>query len=432
MKAYMTIKHGSVIIGTLHIDLFEKEVPRTVQNFVTLLRNQDVDEPNKYLGSIFHRIIPGFMAQGGDFTNQDGTGSYSIFGETFDDENFLYRHDTAGTLSMANSGPNTNGSQFFITFRPTPHLDRKHVVFGKVNLHESKDVLLALERVRTMEGDRPCEAVSIHACGVIDNKQLESPPNLSNPVISHKDEKETEDIHSMPQELVEEVDRRTLPTTKDDAINVRLRRLRQNMKTARQLNNKALREEGENLGNNNNNSHRKNQWNASNNKDTIAMKSGAKQSQVPTSTILQYAKSELVDQALLTEPAAASLERMLKKEEATKLNQYEVNDYHNPEGQYRNYLRNVKSLPVATDEEAIIIGTEQRERDGARRLATEMHRRIEKRKKRARQQTVKEISENKNVSHINQRNKRFNEKINRTYDTQTAEIRDNLERGTAL
>ena len=115
------------------------------------------------------------MAQGGDFTNGDGTGGRSIYGggEGFADENFILSHDERGVLSMANSGPDTNGSQFFITFRPTPHLDGRHVVFGRVDLAdgESRAVLDALERVNTGRDDRPRIAITIVDCGVMGEEQ---------------------------------------------------------------------------------------------------------------------------------------------------------------------------------------------------------------------------------------------------------------------
>jgi cyclophilin family peptidyl-prolyl cis-trans isomerase len=128
--------------GRLIIELFRHVVPRTAQNFIALCSNE---HGFGYRQSYFHRIIPGFMAQGGDFEKSNGTGGYSIYGDKFDDEGFAYLHDRPGLLSMANSGPNTNGSQFFLTFVPCPHLDNKHVVFGQVlqGFHLLKDLELS-------------------------------------------------------------------------------------------------------------------------------------------------------------------------------------------------------------------------------------------------------------------------------------------------
>lgn len=133
----------------LTFELFADIVPRTAENFRVLCAGPDGGAgagAGRYRNSTLHRIIPGFMAQGGD-KRGDGTGGESIYGPRFEDENFRARHTEAGLLSMANAGPNTNGSQFFITFAATPHLDGKHVVFGR--LVEGKEGLRALERVTT-------------------------------------------------------------------------------------------------------------------------------------------------------------------------------------------------------------------------------------------------------------------------------------------
>ena len=119
-----------------------------------------------FKGTMFHRVIPGFMMQGGDFSNMNGTGGESIYGGKFEDENLDLLHNAAGILSMANSGKNANGSQFFITFRKAEHLDGKHVVFGRVV--EGMGVVKAVETADIGEADRPLEPVLIARCGELE------------------------------------------------------------------------------------------------------------------------------------------------------------------------------------------------------------------------------------------------------------------------
>lgn len=139
------------------IKLFEDVVPLTCKNFKYI--SQKGINGKTYNGCPFHRIIKNFMIQGGDIVNQNGTGSVSIYGSNFEDENFKLTHDKPGLLSMANSGPNTNGSQFFITTVPTPHLDGKHVVFGEVI--NGMEVINEIENVPTDANDKPYKNIII-------------------------------------------------------------------------------------------------------------------------------------------------------------------------------------------------------------------------------------------------------------------------------
>jgi peptidylprolyl isomerase len=178
LKAYFDISINKKIVGRIVFSLFNKDVPRTALNFYHLCKGDKIDASTgknmHYKGSKFHRVIPGFMCQGGDFLKGDGTGSLSIYGQTFGDENFLYSHDQPGLLSMANRGPNSNGSQFFITTADCGWLDGKHVVFGKVS--EGIEVLNAIEFTGSSNG-RTKSDVIIEDCGILEVEK----PKVSDP-----------------------------------------------------------------------------------------------------------------------------------------------------------------------------------------------------------------------------------------------------------
>ena len=454
MKAFLQISIGESKPSTLKLNLDSDTVPRTVLNFTTLLSRK---APNGYLQSKFHRLIPSFMIQGGDFTNGDGTGGTSIYGDEFNDENFTLGHDRRGALSMANSGRDTNGSQFYITFRNTAHLDGKHVVFGHVDMEDEESVRLLnrLEGLNVGKGDVPSLDVLMVGGGIVKKQEAPSEAVVKEQVEVALDNQDEIDLEDDDEEDAEEegvkddeteepngaeddADAPPLdasaaainPNSKKAKLQERLLKLKMKMNQSRQLNKKEVLSEGERFGS----KEAQSQYRKQTSKQDKFRKE-QEYNQVHAKSKISAELSKQQKKAMM-QSGDESLHQAMKKEAMTEKTMFSFKDFHNPEGQFRNYENTVKSLrtenldtsyknpdEISTDQDRL------RERDGAKRLAVELKRRAAKSEKRKQ----KEVEfEGEDVTYINKRNKAFNERISKDYDKHTAEIRQNLERGTAL
>merc|ERR1712130_775119 len=170
-KVFFDMTIGGAPAGRIVMELRADVAPKTAENFRALCTGEKgtgrSGKPLHFKGSSFHRVIPGFMCQGGDFTHGSGIGGESIYGAKFADENFKLKHTGPGVLSMANAGPNTNGSQFFLTTVKTAWLDGRHVVFGKVV--DGMDVVTAMEAVGSQSG-RPSKTVLVADSGLLEGE----------------------------------------------------------------------------------------------------------------------------------------------------------------------------------------------------------------------------------------------------------------------
>jgi len=438
--------NNSSTLGKVKLLLYSSLLPKTCHNFEKLI------EKSAYKNSTVHRIIPGFVIQGGDYTKGDGTGGESIYGREFEDESFALKHDGRGVLSMANAGPHTNGSQFFIALGAARHLDGKHVVFGRVldddGGGESWQTLDKLERLGSQSGAVRGQ-LTIQDCAVIataENAETSQIAAGDDAVEVAADDDEIDlDEDDNEQEAAEEEASNNKPLSKKAALKARLQKLKLKINQSRIIHKSQVRKEGERLDND--------PSSYSSSKNVLSTKHKMKQRK-EDKKLKQKEWIEMNGKAngdsYRMDQGFDYMKKAQAKAERAEKNQHSVKDYYNPGGQHRHYERSLKSLPTqnlssstttATYDPTLLnnnaSSSNQPDYDpatdggGAKRLSTELLRRQEKALENKRKRKEMEFDAN-DVSYVNQKNKRFNEKIGRNYDKYTAEIRQNLERGTAL
>ena len=450
---FSDIQIGKTIVGRLIIELFADVTPRTAENFRSLCtgeRGKSISSGRAlhYKGSFFHRVINGFMAQGGDITHGNGTGGESIYGKSFADENFTYSHDQAGTLSMANAGVNTNGSQFFLTFRETPHLDGRHVVFGRVI--NGLEVLKIMEMVATDSKDCPRTAIIVADCGQIGVAEPTSPftvlvgnktgvegvnigdaersaptPDRSVSVNNEKsnedvdrkkDEQEIEEEQNLSEEMISEQTKGMTDAQR------RLFLIRLKLNQSRKANKKEVELEYKRMSDPRYDQKRRSE-------EWREKKKGWK-SEIE-SLGLKPEESFMLDTA---EKAEALQQKAAKKEKNRATFGWEA---FTADATYKAYKKRLQKLPHAPGDtttgeiDPLDYGkvVAQVSKAALDLMSKEIEDRDKARDKYSRRRMEYDAS---NVDYINDTNAHFNKKIKRAFDKYTVEIRQNLERGTAI
>ena len=445
-RVYFEFELGGEAAGRVVAELRDDVVPITSRNFRELCRGGSTSISGRkleYKGSRFHRVIPGFMCQGGDFTHGDGTGGESIYGKTFDDENFILRHDCAGVLSMANAGPNTNGSQFFLTTAECPWLDGKHVVFGRVV--EGMDVVRRVESVGSKSG-KTSKAVVIARCGVEPTaeeaaraKAEREAEAVADPDARSRErasrlvqaaEREREEDKGKKEEEEEATPGQAADSEAYEKLSDREKKLfdlRARLRESRKLNQGAVAEEQK----------RKASRGEDKARDSTRRweEKKAKRDRQLESYGLGKDQKLMIDSM---EDAEAARERKKKKpapfgwevfnqkslynsykkrtnEIVVDMDEYERNKRENPE-----FYREGDSLQHGVAPQVSEAGLDR------------MVKELEKRKERTDKFSRRRANRDKTFDAINERNAHFNRKAERAFGKYTEEIKQNLERGTAL
>ena len=434
MKVFLDIQIERTPVGRLICELRDDVCPKTSENFRRLCKGERVmmmsgfgHELRTYKNSVAHRIIPKFMCQMGDYENNDGTGGKSVYGEKFADENFVLKHSERGVLSMANSGKDTNGSQFFVCLEKCPWLDGKHCAFGKVV--SGMDVLEKIEMCGSKTG-KVSKAVKIIDCGEIDEelefgvlgktreaserekiaierKKFEEEMEndlAAKSAMRMKEEEEKDNLTNKNDDDFEEINLQVGPDLeKMSAKQRKLYELRQKMNIGRTLNHTAVLDEKK----------------REDNPDDYAEQIRRKQAEALKLRREEEAKLKGVD------PDNNPHNRFHQEKQALRYEQ-NVNDIKISESEYED--RKNGSMEFYRGADSLLYGTDKASKEGIEKLQKFMRERDEKRRKR---NVAEKIKDSKGDG-INDGNSKFNSKLDRHYGKYTKEIKANLERGTAL
>jgi cyclophilin family peptidyl-prolyl cis-trans isomerase len=447
------------------MELYADTTPKTAENFRALCTGERgiSSHSNKllhYKGSTFHRVISGFMAQGGDFTKGDGTGGESIYGVRFNDENFIHKHTTRGQLSMANAGPNTNGSQFFLTFKDTPHLNNRHVVFGRVV--EGMDVLRIVEMVATDSSDRPKTALIVADCGQLglEDELPASASATSQQTAPNKsvDSKQTPNTESEPvveaeepvEEAVEEPEFDEAQMNGMTDMQKRLFKLRMKINQGRKANKAETEAEFRRLKDPKFDSKQRYKEKVEEEQQLARQaekdeSSSSSQTQRPHGTNSMAARAKQDDLMNITAEDAEKVKAKAVAKAETAAT-FGWNAY-TAEADYRAYKKKLTRLPTNSSETTGATDTIMYDAEAdsdlldygragnnvsevgmdrlCKSIEVDQEKRTKFRRRRAHMEGVTEDA-------INDSNANFNKKIKRQFDKYTVEIRQNLERGTAI